>query len=376
MYGFEENSVSWFKSYLGGRTQLVQVESKWSDVMSVGDHGAPQGSVLAGLIFIIYSNDFPASSVHGQSIVYVDDNTDIVSHANPNVLQTEIQMKADDSSEWLKDNRMCVAGTKSKLLIIGIKQQKKAAYQQVDSFSVTIDGQKILESKSEKLLGLVISNDLTWRDYLHGEGCNIPGLICQLSRRVGMIKRLSKCVSKQRLKIFTEGLFYSKLNYCLPVFGHVFGLDLYHLQGQKFAAYSKADNRKLQVLQNTVMRILSGNKRDIPTIVLLEQTNSLSVHQSTAYQTLVLTHKIINTRKPAYLATKMCLHRDSGIILRSQEGNINQERYHLNSSRSRFLYRSAKLFNRLPTKLKLEERLRSFKHDVRIWVKENVAVKP
>ena len=56
MYGFEENSVSWFKSYLGGRTQLVQVESKWSDVMSVGDHGAPQGSVLAGLIFIIYSH--------------------------------------------------------------------------------------------------------------------------------------------------------------------------------------------------------------------------------------------------------------------------------------------------------------------------------
>ena len=122
LYGFDECSISWFKSYLGGRTQFVQVESKLSDVQSIGDYGAPQGSVLAGLIFVIYSIDFPVNSLHGESIVYVDDNTDIACDSDPNTRQSKIQKKADDSSKWLKDKRMCVAGAKSKLLIVDCKQ--------------------------------------------------------------------------------------------------------------------------------------------------------------------------------------------------------------------------------------------------------------
>ena len=276
---------------------------------------------------------------------------------------------------------MCVAGAKSKLLIVGTRQQKIAAKEQIDFFHVSVDGQDIFESKSEKVLGLVLSNDLTWREYLHGEtwrdgSQRTSGLICQLSRRVGMIKRLSKYVSKQRLKIFAEGLFYSKLNYCLPVFGHVFGLDSYSLQSQKFSAYTKADNSKLQVLQNSVMRILTGCKRETPTSVLLEQTNSLSVHQSIAYQTLVLTHKIVTSKKPTYLATKLCRQREAGNLLRGQEGNIAQPNYRLNSSRSGFIYRAAKLFNRLPPILKFQEKLSSFKCDVRRWVKTTIPAKP
>ena len=58
-------------------------------MQSTGDHGAPQGSVLAGLIFLIYSNDFPVSSTLGESIVYVDDNTDIVCDAKPNFLSVK-----------------------------------------------------------------------------------------------------------------------------------------------------------------------------------------------------------------------------------------------------------------------------------------------
>ena len=381
MYGFDEKSVLWFKSYLEGRTQLVQVESKVSGVQSTGDHGAPQGSVLAGLIFLIYSNDFPVSSTLGESIVYVDDNTDIVCDAKPNFLQSKIQRKAEDSSAWLLDNRMCVAGAKSKLLIVGSRQQKIASKEEINQFRVNIDGQEIYETKSEKVLGLVLSNDFTWREYLYGEtwrnqSKNNSGLINQLSQRVGMIKRLSKCVSRERLKIFAEGLFYSKLNYCLPVFGHVFGLDSYNLQNQRFSAYTKADNRKLQVLQNTVMRILSGCNRDTPTTVLLEQTKSLSVHQSIAYQTLVLTHKIVNTKKPTYLATNLCPQSEVGILLRRNEGNVIQPNYRLNSSRSGFLYRAAKLFNCLPKEVKLQEKLGSFKYDAKEWVKVNISVKP
>ena len=65
-------------SYLGGRTQLVQVESKTSNALDCEDHGVPQGSVLGGLLHVINCNDFPACHVEAESVVYVDDESDMI----------------------------------------------------------------------------------------------------------------------------------------------------------------------------------------------------------------------------------------------------------------------------------------------------------
>ena len=56
LYNFDEASVNWCKSYLGGRTQCVQVESNISDYLECEESGALQGSILAGLFHIINSN--------------------------------------------------------------------------------------------------------------------------------------------------------------------------------------------------------------------------------------------------------------------------------------------------------------------------------
>ena len=124
VYNFHFTSIGWFKSYLSGRTQQVQVESKLSQQLDTFDHGVPQGSILGGLIFIIFSNDLPASCPLGDSVMYVDDDTDVVSDDNSEILSQKIQFKADCSTSWLKDNRMCVSGAKSKLLIMGTKALK------------------------------------------------------------------------------------------------------------------------------------------------------------------------------------------------------------------------------------------------------------
>ena len=97
-------SITWFKSYLCSRTQRVQIESKLSETQDLNDFGVPQGSVLGGLIFIIFSNDLPTSCVEGESVMYVDDDTDVVSDGNPEYLCQKIQCKANCSTMWLKNN--------------------------------------------------------------------------------------------------------------------------------------------------------------------------------------------------------------------------------------------------------------------------------
>ena len=232
LYNFHEDSIEWFKSYLSQRSQIVQVESKQSKPLNLEDHAVPQGSILGGLIFIIFSNDFPACNQVGESVMYVDDATVVVQDSDPELLRQKIQLEADLSADWLRDNRMCVAGEKSKLLIIGTKKLRDMKVSM--PVEIMVDDKKVIDSESEKLLGIVINNRLTWKEHLYGETWrevdkNEVGLIPQLSQRVGILKRLSKYMSRERLKLFSHGIFYSKLSYCLPVFGNVFGLHKYRV---------------------------------------------------------------------------------------------------------------------------------------------------
>ena len=120
-----------------------------------------------------------------------------------------------------------------------------------------MDGKTVEESRSEKLLGVVVNNNLTWREHIHGDESNI-GLTKQLSQRVGMLKQLSKKVDKKDLKVYADGIFYSRLNNCLPVFGNVFGLDGLKESATRYSSYTMADNHELQVIQNKLNRMLSG----------------------------------------------------------------------------------------------------------------------
>ena len=122
IYKFDQNTINCFQSYLSEISQTVQVETKQSAFEDLDDDAAPQGSVLGGILFIINENDFPASRVEGDSVLFVDDDTDCVSDADPDRLIAKMQQEADNSCDLLRDNRMCVAGQKSKLQIIGTKE--------------------------------------------------------------------------------------------------------------------------------------------------------------------------------------------------------------------------------------------------------------
>ena len=181
---------------------------------------------------------------------------------------------------------MCGRG-ESKLLIVGTAELRRSRLG--DGLkSILVDGKTVVETKSEKLLGVVINNTMTWKDHLHGEVWrteekNTPGVIGQLSQRLGILRRLGQHASRKKLKMVASGLFYSKLSYCLPLFTNTWGLDRYRDSTTRSTSFTKNDNSQLQVLQNHVCRLLLGEqglylKQNLPTRELMERCGELSIH--------------------------------------------------------------------------------------------------
>ena len=378
-YNFSEDSVEWFNSYLSNRKQTVQVESKFSDPEPLGEHGVPQGSILGPLIFIIFNNDFAASAEEGESILYADDDTDTVSDKDPKELKEKIQREAKRSTDWVADNRMVCAGTKTKLLVIGTIQLRKNRFDD-QNLEVNVCGSIIQDSKSEKLLGLTVNNQLSWKEYLYGEKWreedNAKGLIPQLSQRAGILSKLVHIMPPQRFRLFCNGIFYSKLLYCLQVFGNVWDIPDNDDSTRRFPSFTKQDNSKLQVLQNKILRLKTGLPHDSPTSTLLQATNDLSVQQLTAYTSLLTAQKSIFHQEPVYLAEHLQLRSDTSQDQSSRKQNTILVRSKLSTTRGGFFYRTAALYNSLPDNLRCPMEPEKFKKMVKPWVKKNVTIKP
>ena len=69
----------------------------------------------------------------------------------------------------------------------------------------------VKESSDEKLLGIIISNDLTWKMHLYGNNLTgedkIVGLVTKLSQRVGILSKLAKVMFPSQFRKVSAGIF-------------------------------------------------------------------------------------------------------------------------------------------------------------------------
>ena len=384
-YGFSTQTMDWFKSYLTDRSQAVQIESALSPLLSV-PYGVPQGSILGPLLFLIFVNELPEVikvqsheeelDNEAEIIVYADDNTPFTADANPEVLQNKIQQEADTVTDWFKMNDMVVSSEKTKLLIVttGANRATKLASTGT-SFSVSVCEETKHETKSEKLLGITVNNQLNWRNHLHGDEENL-GLIKDLSKRLGMLKKVRKYVTRGMFKLILNGLFTSKLIYGITVYGGVWGIPgILNVDPVNSTSISKEDMRKLQVLQNQALRLLLNKPRETPVSSLLSEANQMSVHQLVAYHTACQTYKVYRNQEPVYHHRRL-FGTPTPLNTRSVENLGTRVEFGLSLARKSYFYQAAHIWNCLPLSTKTSSTIEKFKRSLKAWVMRTISMKP
>ena len=95
------------------------------------------------------------------------------------------------------------------------------------------------------------------------------------------MKKLKRHLPPGRLRVLMDGLFNSKMLYGITVWGRVWQIPGSMDEDQNTRtspSITKEDVRKLQVLQNKCLRMVTNSDYKTPTSELIMKTNCLSVH--------------------------------------------------------------------------------------------------
>jgi hypothetical protein len=234
-YGIEGKLLAWIKHFIIGRSQRVIMGeniSNWCEVFS----GVPQGSVLGPLLFIIYINDLP-NMLTSECKLYADDSKLIsITDKNDSVKKSPNQLQIDINKviEWCNIWEMKINKEKCKVMHFGIKNMSNKY-----TINDANGDYEIQETKLERDLGILISNDLKWHE-------QIKSSAAKAQRTLGLIKRTFSYLNSDIVKSLYCALVRPHLEFAVPVWNPTLKKDVFELEKvQKRATKLIPDIRNL-----------------------------------------------------------------------------------------------------------------------------------
>jgi len=249
---------------LSNRQQHVQVGNTISPAIETSV-GSPQGSLLSPLIFLIYIADIElwvdGMSIHG----YADDVQSCFSSTEESEIVSKLEEEARKMLKFMASNFLSANKNKTGFMMIRNGKSPET------TASVSVGGELVQESPHHKILGITVSNALTWNEHVFGKG----GVLPSVNKRIGALRRLSYSIPAKYLAQISNSIVTSKLRYGLEIYGSV------RLHESEPKCKSQHD---LQVALNKAMRIVLNVRLadKIPIRELCEQTGQRTLNQMCA----------------------------------------------------------------------------------------------
>ena len=120
LYGIRGNSLKWFDSYLKGRNQICSVNGKLSSAREIGC-GAPQGSNLGPILFLLYINDLPNCLESTKANLFSDDTNLSCKGLSPHEIETKLKKDIENVHRWLTANKLSLNMKKIEFMLMQLK---------------------------------------------------------------------------------------------------------------------------------------------------------------------------------------------------------------------------------------------------------------
>ena len=343
-HGVDNNSLTWFKSYLSDRKVIVHTSSSVSGTNNI-NIGVPQGTVLGPTLFLLYVNDLSFAITDASLDMYADDATISCFGDTLDEAAKKLNICLTSVSHWFNINRLVINTSKSNFLVTSTRSKIK---QLPEHIHIKFNDVNLKRIRSTKLLGIFLDESLSFNDH-------ITYLKQKVAPKIALIHRLRSFLPESSLNQVYLSLIHTLFDYCLTVWGNSSKQNLY----------------AIQALQNRAARAVTGNF-DFESSVssIISNLEWMNIKQRLTYFQGLLMFKCLNNMAPSYLSDSLTYlsHHQSYTTRNVIKNHLTIPHPHLSIFKQSFKYSGPTLWNSLPLNITEVNSLTHFKHLLRRFV--------
>jgi hypothetical protein len=342
LYGADETTLSWFRTFLTERTQRVRIGTTLSAPLRLTS-GVPQGGILSPIIFTLYTADMEMWLKNSKLTNFADDTETHCSSKDKDEVKNFLEEDAINILKFMASNGLVANQTKTELLILNEKTKKRVYFKKSEWGVPTLNVQILLSCWEFTSMINKIGPTIT----------RLSGT--RLNQKLFVIRRVQRQIPQDKVMGVVHSLWLSKLRYGLQLCTRV----------QLTNEEKKCELMKsLQLTQNRMLRTVNGSKiKDkISTVSLLNKFGLLSVNQLAAQIKLTEVWKSLNVvGHPSLLEPYHKVSTATTAGLRPKPTRILNDSSKLLCAKFSFHVDAARLWNLAPPTIKSADTLRKAK---------------
>ena len=272
--GVSRNLLNLLSNFLRNRKQKVVLNghtSSWADVNAE----VPQGSILGPVLFLIYINDL-ADGLSSNAKLFADDTSLFSVVHNANTAAKQLNNDLVKISRWAYQWKMSFNpySTKQAQEVVFSRKTKKEYHP-----PLAFNNNNVPETNSQKHLGVVLDNRLSFEDHL-------KMILNKVNKTIGLLRKLYNILPRSALLITYKSFIRSHLDYG----------DIVHDQ-----AYNALFPQKLELLQYNAFLAITGAIRGTSRDKLFEELGLESLQLCHWFRKLSCFYKLFKSEHPHYL---------------------------------------------------------------------------
>ena len=348
LYKCDENSLSWFNSYLSNRTQRVSMNNKFSASEPIR-YGVPQGSILGPLMFLIFINDLPLvlKTAVTSTDLYADDTTAYDIQSNMQTLQQNLQNALILLNKWCRENGMVINTDKTKVMLITSRQKRSNL--QDNNLELNFNDVDLKLSSNEKILGVQIEENLLWNSHFQY-------ISKKIASNLWLLSQIKSFLSVDDKLLFYNAYIRPHIEYCSVIWGNSTYLNI----------------KKMTKLQRRACKLILGSEyRHLDEAC--DHLKILSFNESVFLNKAKMMYKIANSIAPSYLINLFQMRNSSDDTISNLRTVTNRNflipKPKLNLFKNSLSYSGAIIWNSIPLEIKNSNSLNMFVNKCKAWLK-------